>query len=127
LNTLRKEDVQSAFIILENRNNHTKVREDKVDKYISEVNNLVGLDDVKILFNKIFASIKVDKLKKERSITSTHKNFNSFFISEHGSGASTIARLYAKSLKESDRLTKGQLVEIDGSTFYGLDNLMPIL
>lgn len=78
MNTLRKEDVQSAFIILENRNNHTKVREDKVDKYISEVNNLVGLDDVKILFNKIFASIKVDKLKKERSITSTHKNFNSF-------------------------------------------------
>jgi len=123
LNTLRKEDVQSAFIILENRNNHTKVREDKVDKYISEVNNLVGLDDVKILFNKIFASIKVDKLKKERSITSTHKNFNSFFISEHGSGASTIARLYAKSLKESDRLTRGQIVEIDGSTFYGLDKL----
>lgn len=123
LNTLRKEDVQSAFIILENRNNHTKVRKDKVDKYISEVNNLVGLDDVKILFNKIFASIKVDKLKKERSITSIHKNFNSFFISEHGSGTSTIARLYAKSLKESDRLTKGQLVEIDGSTFYGLDKL----
>ncbi len=123
LNTLRKEDVQSAFIILENRNNHTKVREDKVDKYISEVNNLVGLDDVKILFNKIFASIKVDKLKKERSITSIHKNFNSFFISEHGSGTSTIARFYAKSLKESDRLTKGQLVEIDGSTFYGLDKL----
>ena len=87
------------------------------------MNNLVGLEDVKITFNKILASIKVDKLKKERSITSIQKNLNSIFISEHGSGTSTIARLYARSLRESDRLTKGQLIEIDGSTFYGLNKL----
>lgn len=123
LNTLRKEDVQLAFLNLENRINNCRVSDEKLDKYISEVNNLVGLDDVKIVFNKILASIKVDKLKKERSITSLQKNLNSIFISEHGSGTSTIARLYAKSLKESDRLTSGQLIEIDGSTFYGLNKL----
>jgi SpoVK/Ycf46/Vps4 family AAA+-type ATPase len=123
LNTLRKEDVQSAFVSLKSRGNGNNVRERKVDKYINEVNNLVGLDDVKIVFNKILSSIKVDNLKKERSIASIHKNLNSFFISGHGSGTSTVARLYAKSLKELDRLSKGQLVEIDSSTFYGLSKL----
>jgi len=123
LNTLRKEDIQSAFVNLESRNNGSKGREGKVDKYIDEVNNLVGLDDVKIVFNKILASIKVDRLKKERSIASIHKNLNSIFISGNGSGTSTIARLYAKSLKELDRLSKGQLIEIDSSTFYGLNKL----
>ena len=54
---------------LDNRSKSQLVNERKVDKYISEVNNLIGLDDVKIVFNKILASIKVDKLKKERSIS----------------------------------------------------------
>ncbi len=31
--------------------------------------------------------------------------------------------LYAKSLKESDRLSKGLLIELDGSTFYGLSKI----
>ena len=123
LNTLHKEDVQSAFVNLESRGNGNNLRERKVDKYVNEVNKLVGLDDVKIVFNKILASVKVNKLKKEKSIASIHKNLNSFFISEHGSGTSTVARLYAKSLKELDRLSKGQLVEIDSSTFYGLSKL----
>lgn len=123
LNTLTKEDVQAALINLESRTSNNNLRELKLDKYIAEVNNLVGLDDVKIVFNKILTSVKVDKLKKERSITSIYRNLNSIFISEHGSGTSTIARLYAKSLKESDRLTKGQLIEIDSSTFYGLSKL----
>ena len=123
LNTLHKEDVYTAFANLDNRSNNTKSNEKKVDKYINEVNNLVGLDDVKIVFNKILASIKVDKHKKERSISLIHKNLNSLFISEPGSGTTTVARLYAKSLKESERLTKGLLFEIDSSTFYGLSKI----
>ncbi|MDP2364994.1 MAG: hypothetical protein Q8M94_14645, partial [Ignavibacteria bacterium] len=123
LNTLRKQDVHASFANLDNRNKTNKLNERKVDKYINEVNNLVGLDDVKIVFNKTLASIKVDKLKKERSISLIHKNLNSLFISEPGSGTTTVARLYAKSLKESERLSNGQLVEIDSSTFFGLSKI----
>lgn len=123
LNTLSKEDVQNAFIIIDNRDSGNISQELNIEKYINEVNNLVALDDVKITFNRILASIKVDRLKKERSITSVQKNLNSIFISEHGSGTSTVARLYCKSLKEAGRLSKGLLIEIDGSTFYGLGKL----
>jgi hypothetical protein len=122
LNSLTKEDIRIAISIIENRSD-SKVSVQKVDKYLNEINKLVGLEDVKITFNKIIASLKVERLKKERSITTVHRNLNSIFISEHGSGTSTIARLYAKSLKESDRLTKGQLIEIDSSTFYGLGKI----
>jgi len=123
LNTLSKEDIQNAFINIDNRESGNGSQELLVEKYINEVNNLVALDDVKITFNRILASIKVDKLKKERSIVSAQKNLNSIFISEHGSGTSTVARLYCKSLKEAGRLSKGLLIEIDGSTFYGLGKL----
>ena len=123
LNTIRKEDVITAITNLNNRNNPDQINSIKFEKYINEINNLVGLDEVKITFNKILASIKVNKLKKEKSITSVGKNLNSIFICDNGSGTSTIARLYAKSLKELDRLSKGQLIEIDSSTFYGLNKI----
>jgi SpoVK/Ycf46/Vps4 family AAA+-type ATPase len=114
LNTLTIEDIQSAFSTMENRSDV-----EKVDKYLNELNQLVGLDDVKITFNKIITSLKVDKLKKERAIASIHKNLNAIFIAEPGTGTTTVARLYAKSLKELQRLSRGQLIEVDSSTFYG--------
>ncbi|MBK7630499.1 MAG: AAA family ATPase [Ignavibacteriales bacterium] len=122
LNTLTQDDIQTAIAILGNRTDKDTL-EKRVDKYLNEINQLVGLDDVKITFNKIIASLKVDRLKKERSIASIHKNLNSFFIAEQGSGTTTVARLFAKSLRELERLSKGQLVEIDGSTFYGLNKI----
>ena len=122
LNSLTKEDIRLAFSTIENRSD-SNVHVKKVDKYLNEINNLVGLDDVKITFNKIIASLKVERLKKDRSISSIHKNLNSIFIAEQGSGTSTVARLYAKSLKELGRINSGKLIEIDSSTFYGLSKI----
>ena len=51
LNSLTKEDIRLAFSIIANRND-SNVQVKKVDKYLHEINNLVGLDDVKITFNK---------------------------------------------------------------------------
>ncbi len=122
LNSLSKDDIRTSFSIIENRSD-SNVQVKKVDKYLNEINNLVGLEDVKITFNKIIASLKVERLKKDRSISSVHKNLNSIFIAEQGSGTSTVARLYAKSLKELGRIDSGQLIEIDSSTFYGLSKI----
>lgn len=123
LNTILINDIQSAWQNIHNRNNSIIKSNEKLDRYVNEINNLVALDNVKITFNKIISSIKVDKLKSERSISSIHKIYNSIFIAEPGSGTSTVARLFAKSLFASNKLSKGQLVEIDSSTFYGLSKI----
>ncbi|MCU0343565.1 MAG: AAA family ATPase, partial [Ignavibacterium sp.] len=122
LTTISKEDIELACSFVEDRS-YKDNHESKADKYLDEVNNLVGLEDVKITFNKIIASLKVEKLKKEKSITSINKNLNSIFISERGSGTTTVARLYAKSLKELGRISSGKLLELDSSTFYGLSKI----
>lgn len=123
LNTILISDIQSAWLNINNRNNSVVKSNEKIDRYVNEINNLVGLSSVKTTFNRIIASIKVDKLKSEKSISSVHKTYNSIFIAEPGSGTSTVARLFAKSLFASNKLSKGQLIEIDSSLFSGLSKL----
>lgn len=123
LNTILISDIQSAWLNINNRNNSAVKSNEKIDRYVNEINNLVGLSSVKTTFNRIIASIKVDKLKSEKSISSVHKTYNSIFIAEPGSGTSTVARLFAKSLFASNKLSKGQLIEIDSSLFSGLNKL----
>lgn len=123
LNTILISDIQSAWLNINNRNNSAVKSNEKIDRYVNEINNLVGLSSVKTTFNRIIASIKVDKLKSEKSISSVHKTYNSIFIAEPGSGTSTVARLFAKSLFASNKLSKGQLIEIDSSLFSGLSKL----
>jgi SpoVK/Ycf46/Vps4 family AAA+-type ATPase len=118
-----KEDILSAFNFYNRHNEGLTLNEDKLEKHITELNNLVGLDDIKITFNKLLASIKVEQLKKERSIVATPKNFNSIFIAEQGSGTSTLARLFGKIFKELSFIENGQLVEIDSSLFHGLNKI----
>ena len=60
LNTLEKEDIQLALLNLNARNNIYKTDTKSAEKYLSEVNNLVGLDNVKNVFNKVLASVMVN-------------------------------------------------------------------
>lgn len=118
-----KEDLINAFNNYKKHNQGIIFNEDKLQKYLTELNNLVGLEDVKITFDKLLASIKVEQLKKERSISSSPKNLNSIFIASPGSGTSTVARLFGKIYKEAGILKSGQLVEIDSSIFNGLSKI----
>lgn len=123
ISTIIIDDILSAF---NNYERHTKgyvFNDDKLNKYLNELNNLIGLEDVKKTFNKLLASIKVDQLKKERAISSLPKNLNSIFICEPGAGTSTVARLFGKVFKELGLIENGQLVEIDSLNFYGLNNI----
>lgn len=123
ISTITKEDILSAFNSYNKHNSINIFNEDKLDKFLTELNCLVGLDDVKITFNKLLASIKLDQLKKERSIASISKNLNSIFVSEQGTGTTTVARLFGKMFKELSLLEDGRLVEIDNSTFFGLSKI----
>ena len=121
--TIIIDDILSAFNNYEKHSKGFVFNDDKLNKYLNELNNLVGLEDVKKTFSKLLASIKVEQLKKERAISSFPKNLNSIFICEPGAGTSTVARLFGKVFKELSLIESGQLVEIDSSYFYGLNKI----
>lgn len=122
LSTIIAEDIFKAFQSLNNQKTFVNFN-GKVDKYLSEINSLVGLDEVKSDILKLISSIKIDKLKKYQGIDSFAKNLNSVFISERGLGTSTIANYLGKIFKELNILSHSLVLEIDNSFFDQLNNI----
>ena len=92
------------------------------DKFAaSDINEMVGLQNVKGEIDKILAFYKVQSARKKEGLATGDLNLNFVFYGNPGTGKTVVARYIAKKLKESGILKKGQLFEADRSTMvdYG--------
>jgi replication-associated recombination protein RarA len=121
LNIISAEDIIEAFYDHTKNNGGSSINIDKMEEYLSEFNNLAGLNEVKTTFNRLLAGIKLEKMKKDRLISSNSRNLNSIFISSPGSGTTHVARLMGKIYKELSLLKNGHLIEIYSNTFSELN------
>ncbi len=96
-----------------------KANPELLDKYLNELTGLTGLEAVKKTINKLVSSLRVAKLREERGLKVIPKNLHALFLTNPGTGKTTIARLLGKIYKEMGILEKGHLVEIDKSALFG--------
>lgn len=82
----------------------------------AELQNVVGLENVKKLLRDLQLQLMVDKRRREAGIDiDTRQSLNMVFIGNPGTGKTYIARTVARILKQMDILKSGQLVETDRS------------
>lgn len=91
----------------------------QLQEHINELNSLTGLENVKEGIFRLISGSKIAQLKKERGLHVIDKNFNSIFIGSEGCGKVTVARIFAKILKELGNLDKGHLLKVDRSDLVG--------
>lgn len=84
---------------------------------INELNNLIGLDNVKQEVFRLISFAKISQMKKEKGLQSLERNLHSIFIGNPGTGKRTVARLISKIFKELGVIQKGHIIEVDRTDF----------
>lgn len=77
-----------------------------------ELNEMIGLAEAKKIINKAVNYYKMQKLYKERGFKEDHPAMHMIFSGNPGTAKTTVARLFARIMRENGLLSKGQLVEV---------------
>ena len=84
-----------------------------------ELNDLIGLEEVKAEVRSLANFVKVQKQRQEKGLKTPNLSYHLVFTGSPGTGKTTVARIVARIYKDLGILKKGHLVETDRSGLIG--------
>jgi SpoVK/Ycf46/Vps4 family AAA+-type ATPase len=99
------------------------VREKTSSKELEEINaeldEVVGLDQVKDYIRALQSHIKVQEMRRQQGMKTSEVSKHMIFTGNPGTGKTTIARLISRYMKAIGALSQGQLVEVTRADLVG--------
>ncbi|MBR3352833.1 MAG: AAA family ATPase, partial [Erysipelotrichaceae bacterium] len=96
-----------------------KVLEDAKEEVRKELDQLVGLTEIKQYILSLEDFYEAQKLREKQGLKTTEVSKHMIFTGNPGTGKTTIARLIAKYLKAIGVLSNGQLIEVSRNDLVG--------
>lgn len=111
----------SVFIEFNNKSMELKLDDSEIQRkeIEEELNDIVGLDEVKAYLNSLEQHLKISKLRAKKGLKTAEVSKHMIFTGNPGTGKTTIARIVSKMMKVAGVLENGQLVEVSRSDLVG--------
>lgn len=111
----------SVFIEFNNKSMELKLDDSEIQRkeIEEELNDIVGLDEVKTYLNSLEQHLKISKLRAKKGLKTAEVSKHMIFTGNPGTGKTTIARIVSKMMKVAGVLENGQLVEVSQSDLVG--------
>lgn len=84
----------------------------EIEEVNKELDEIVGLNEVKKYIRSLQANVAMQKKRKEQGMKTASVSMHMIFTGNPGTGKTTIARLLARYMKAIGVLSQGQLVEV---------------
>jgi stage V sporulation protein K len=86
----------------------------RVDEILRELDDLIGLNEVKRLVREIYAFIEVQKWRQKERLATEPLVMHMIFKGNPGTGKTTVARIMGKIFRAMGVLSRGHLIEVNG-------------
>jgi len=94
------------------RNDYCEEEDKSLSELLEELNELVGLSQVKAKVNDLIAYQKVQKMREEEGLHSQKSTLHLAFTGNPGTGKTTVARIVGRLYKKLGLLSKGHFIEV---------------
>lgn len=104
------------YTLLEKEDFYVEEKQGLIDPKV-ELAQLIGLTTIKQEVNSFISYVKMQQLRRENNLSTVPIQLHSVFVGNPGTGKTTVAKIYARLLKECGMLKRGHLIVTSRADF----------